>query len=170
VTEERKTDELKGSCGPRESETYGLGEAKVYAAGFSAYLPAEETDKLVQAWRTTYPCTVVTVQENATKEPSRELKILRAALAIGTAFELDLGSGPLHCLIEDGNYDGDISVYRANIEVDFACRACSEAQRDAAHACIDALESLSDDERIAAEWLYLRALRWNSWDFRNEPE
>jgi hypothetical protein len=101
---------------------------------------------------------------------SRELKVLKAALAICVAHELHLGSGPLHSLIEDGNYDGDISVYRANIEVDFACRGCSEMQREASHACIDALEPLSDDERFAAEWLYLRALRWNSWDFRNEPE
>jgi hypothetical protein len=64
MTEERKTDGLKGACGPSESETHGLGETKVYATGFSAYLPAEATDKLVQAWRTTYPCTVVTVKDD----------------------------------------------------------------------------------------------------------
>lgn len=103
-------------------------------------------------------------------EISREFKVLRAALAICKAHDAYLGSGSLHILIEDSNYEGDLSGHRHQVETDYAAGLSSPTDYMIALECLDALDPLSDDERLGAEWLWLRVLRWDSWNVYQEPE
>ncbi len=100
---------------------------------------------------------------------ARELKVLRASVEICEAHQAGLGFGPLHSLIEDSNYEGDLGYHRKQTETDYETGNCSLAVRNQSLRCLDVLDPLSDEERLAAEWVWLRVLRWDSWNILEEP-